>query len=207
MGQRHQVYVVAKKNNQYQALGGYHHQWCYGMRAVTNATRAIDIIEKTNKSLFDGDSWTDYYCESRVMRSIITAAFGVDIDGRASIVHDDGDYLIENSNIMPSRGDNNDGCTLIVIDLDKSEARLGFFTPGHIEGEHWTESDGVNKVYSREKYLSFYYSKATQNTTEFKETFAENFKVLDKKVKPVTQSELNKILKYEKTQSSHNKGA
>ena len=57
MGQRHQIYVVAKNKSGYNALGAYHHQWKYGMGAITALTKMYNMAFKAIHH-FD-DTWSN----------------------------------------------------------------------------------------------------------------------------------------------------
>lgn len=191
MGQRHQIYVVRKKQDEYKALGAFHHQWCYGMRASTNLCRAVSLIEKNKVKPL----WCDYTAsDPREIESVIKATYGIDFDGTISMVHNEAEYLIENDRIRPERGDNNDGCSLIVIDEDKKELRAGFFTPNYLKGKH-ARNIKKNKAFTIQEYISFYYNSEEQKDTGFNNSFKEQLEFINGvSVKPIKQKELSTIL-------------
>jgi hypothetical protein len=191
MGQRHQIYVMVEDNTTQElyCVGAFHHQWLYGMGAYTNLHRFV--------ALFEAQSYKQ--TDPRIINTMIKAVYGVSYrDMSISMVHDetDCDYLIdkETRQITPENGDNNDGCTLFIINPSKNEIRAGFFTPGYCEGNFFTGAQAKPwKAWKAEKYLSFYYSKENLNDPEFLEAwrmcldFCENVEV-----KPITQKDLFK---------------
>ena len=155
MGQRHQIYVVNKKENKYKPLGAFHHQWCYGLTATCNLTRACQLIEINKVRAIR--PWNDYaLSDKREIETLIKATYGVDCHGNTSMLHNEEKYLMDDNSIYPSRGDNNDGCSLIVIDDDAKEVRGCMFTAHHLEGE-FSRSVEQYKAYTREEYIAFYY--------------------------------------------------
>lgn len=45
MGQRHQLYVIAKIAGRYRGLAALHSQWLYGLGAVTRCRRALQVFQ------------------------------------------------------------------------------------------------------------------------------------------------------------------
>lgn len=195
MGQRHQIYIVSKDKGNYNALGAFHHQWNYGLTATVNAVRLAKavLINKTLFSLKPGD-WSDYRIEdSREIDVLVKSIYGVDLDGRVSMVHNENEYLIEKGVIKPELGDNNDGAALIVIDNDFKEVRLCLFTPGHVEGEFGDDCKPWT-VYGPLEYLNFYY-----RGVKLLEIFRKNkrqaqFLDDNSSTRMVTQKEFDEIL-------------
>lgn len=199
MGQRHQIYIVEKNKDGYQALGAWHHQWCFGMRAVTNLHRLVDLLKKNTKSILDG-KWCSYNInEVRLLDSAVKSCYGVDIDGQISRVHNETDqgYLIADGVITPENGDNNDGCTLVIIDNVKKDIRAGFFTPGHVEGQYYNEKrDGKFKAWDFDKYLGFYYTKEELLDPDFIKSYAQHINfMVNVCFNRITTQELKRVLK------------
>lgn len=191
MGQRHQIYVVHKQKNKFTALGAFHHQWCYGMAAVTNLTRAAKLFEA---NIIEDGEWQEYCSgrDPREVETVIKACYGVSLSGRISMVHNETEYLAdaETGFIKPECGDNNDGCGLILIDDDEQKIKVGMFTPGHMEGQHW--SGKPNRAYTRQEYLAFYYTQAEQNEPKFLASFEHEIKLLESGLlNPISQVELD----------------
>ena len=44
MGQRHQLFVIAKIANRYRGLAVFHHQWLYGARALKQCLALLTIF-------------------------------------------------------------------------------------------------------------------------------------------------------------------
>jgi hypothetical protein len=197
MGQRHQIYIVAKDKTGYKALSAYHHQWCYGMRAASNAYRLVNTLNKGIRSNWDDNKLCTLKTDTRYMDSAIKSVYGIDLNGELSMVHDCNDYLIDNRRILPHRGDNNDGCTLIVVDFVKDEIRACLFAIHGVEGQHW---NGDNyKAYTPEQYLKFYYTDKEQDDKEFKKSFKQHLFIMNNmEIKPVRTQELRKIVNYKK---------
>lgn len=201
MGQRHQIYVVTTNDSKkYKALGAFHHQWCYGLNAPLNLIRAALLIHKNKTGELLGDKWHEFICyDEREIETVIKATYGVSIDGNISMVHNENDFLIKDGQILPSQGDNNDGCSLIVIDNNKQEIRVGMFTPGHLEGKYWGDKDKKNRVLSPFQYLSYYYKREDFNEYEDKEDALKMYDLVkDQNFNVVEQSELDLILTADK---------
>lgn len=182
MGQRHQTYIVVKCDNEIEAVAAYHHQWSYGLSAVTRCIRLVELLEK--------QKYKSCLSDTRFIDTAVKSVYGVDLDGQLNIVHDQTEYLIEDSKIQPDNGDNNDGCTLILIDLDKEIIRAGFFSIHGLEARH---CDGQNyTLKSLEEYLACYYNKAELSELNMK----KELKILkNHKVKTITKTDFKKIMK------------
>ncbi|KAF7313712.1 hypothetical protein HMN09_00528100 [Mycena chlorophos] len=55
MGQRHQIFIVAKVITQdlvtrYRCVGAYHHQWCYGRLPLRGARRFLDLLKQKDNA-------------------------------------------------------------------------------------------------------------------------------------------------------------
>jgi hypothetical protein len=194
MGQRHQIYIVSKKDNAYKALGAFHHQWCNGINPPTNLTRLAKLLE-ANK-LKHGNEWSNYCCsDSREIETAVKATYGVSLSDTISMVHNENQYLIsKNGQILPSHGDNNDGCSLLVIDNDLKQVRGCLFTPGHLERLENAEYE-KNKAMTRVEYLRCYYKLSNLGKPEF----IPYLDVMEKYyLNPILQPELDQILSEDK---------
>ena len=45
MGQRHQLFIIAKVGTRYRVLAAVHHQWLYGLKAVEQCLQAIQLLQ------------------------------------------------------------------------------------------------------------------------------------------------------------------
>ena len=170
MGQRHQYIIVYPAvfynddncNNRPVRAEVIHHQWLYGRSAIFSLERVLKYISKADKYGRTTDA--------------IASAISIDHDSgyfhRVSIwdkgdwntMESGGDYgdtgYTTPGQLTPNMFGNNDGCTVIVMPKEESgKPYVCFVTPGHLEGEHWSESEGQG-AWTPEQYLEFYYSKA-----------------------------------------------
>lgn len=209
MGQRHQIYVVSLTDGKYEALGAFHHQWCYGMSALYKLSKAYEMLDKSTSK--HGEFYAGSASDPRIVNTIIKFAYGGESDGSATMLHDETEHLIKDGQIMPHWGDNNDGCSLLVINNDTKQIQGCFFTPSYVEGEHYHGTkDGHNKAWDRSKYLDFYYSAEKRKDPGFYKAFSVEITViLNTTINPVSQKELNKILSAAKKEEkdAENKGA
>ena len=184
MGQRHQIYVIIKDKNEYEAIGAFHHQWCYGLTAATNLISTVQLASKViARSAY-------LLLDAREIRTLVTAMYGVnERDASISIVHDESEYLIEDGAAFPDRGDNNDGCGLIIIDRDSKTARGCLFAFSGVEGnkrkaKNWSPM-------TPKQYAALYYTDAELLEFDNKEML----NVLNAEIKPVTPKEFKSIFK------------
>jgi hypothetical protein len=106
MGQRHQVYVVVKRNGKYKCVAAVHNQWSYGRLALMGCHRAIQTI-KVSKVLVEnvveqateqGLKWLSMLV---AVRQMFNECYPIDIPQD------------------PFQEDNNDGITVIdITDVD-----------------------------------------------------------------------------------------
>lgn len=184
MGQRHQIYVIIKDKNEYRAIGAFHHQWCYGLTAATNLIRTVQLANKViARSVY-------LLMDAREVRTLVTAMYGVnEQEASISMVHDESEFLIEDGVAFPDRGDNNDGCGLIVIDRDSKTARGCLFAFSGVEG-----NKGKAKNWSPmtpKQYAALYYTDAELLEFDNKELL----NVLNVEIEPVTPKEFKSIFK------------
>jgi hypothetical protein len=192
MGQRHQIYVVHKVKEKYSALGAFHHQWCYGITAASNCLRLVEAIKKAKADPILDKNWCEYATQdAREIDVLVKAIYGVAPDGKISMVHNEAEPLIENDNIHPERGDNNDGAALVIIDEDLQEVRACMFTPGWVEGKHGKLCKSW-KSYTPKEYLEFYYR--GDDLVQALKDNAERATYLEKSARPILQAEFNKIM-------------
>ena len=144
MGQRHQLFVIAKIANRYRSLAVFHHQWLYGATALKRCLGLLAIFsdsanrlpiqqELTAARRFDEDFWTKprSYNDSEVPFPFITtclllgASFDVKEGYNASVI-------LEPFNMAFNDGDNNDGITVIDI-TDLRHVRYCFVLWGFYE--------------------------------------------------------------------------
>ncbi|KAJ2926097.1 hypothetical protein H1R20_g10998, partial [Candolleomyces eurysporus] len=134
MGQRHQIFVVARvsvapgKPRQYRCIAALHHQWCYGklpLYAINSFKRLARVPE--NAALIEEELAT-YHERKKFLpgrpcpyTSYLTeSAFSVDL------VRESGPYssgvLILDADMGSRDGDNNDGITILDVTTPRNPA-------------------------------------------------------------------------------------
>ncbi len=159
MGQRHQIYVKMPENL---GVGGLHHQWLYGMRAVEGLARVVAFYKKTMPDPDDKfasgplHSNTAYGCARQI--EAIRSIYSLDQEtGDWSYLHNlhEGCERGETPSecLDPRNGDNNDGIT--IIDLSTPRVfKYCFMNICHLEGE--IEPKKLTPLSAREYLLCYY---------------------------------------------------
>lgn len=164
MGQRHQIYVripaIAYKqadnpNNRPEKTIGIHHQWLYGrtaLKLLKNFLTWIDAHEDPENGHVFGDNpryWTHHEAQL-----VLNACYSVNVsEGYYHNVHTLGAECED-----PTRGDNNDGIT--IIDLTQGKPKYCFMSIGHLDGEGWYsggEGSPNFTPFTAEDYVTYYY--------------------------------------------------
>lgn len=208
MGQRHQIYLIGKTTDdkgktKFRTMLAYHHQWLYGSRASQKVLEACKMFEAFEYPRFD----------ERNLEAVMYSVYGLDQNKNgtisSSILHDEREYLIDEKTgkALITRGDNNDGVTLIVLEMlkdsdsyssSKFEASYCLASFQGVEGSH-SESMKDFKPYNAYEYLSFYYNKEEQEAClEDKSDICDAIKYIwlnQNSYKPVKQTDFNKIIK------------
>jgi hypothetical protein len=127
MGQRHQLFVIAKIANRYRGLAVFHHQWLYGAAALKRCLGLLAIFSASPNRLpiqqelaaarrYDEDFWTKprSYNESEVPFPFISTCLllGASFDAKEG---NNATLILEPFNMAFDGGDNNDGITVIDI--------------------------------------------------------------------------------------------
>jgi hypothetical protein len=172
MGQRHQLFVIAKIANRYRGLAVFHHQWLYGYRALRQCLALLTIFSAPANRLailqelaaarrHSENFWAKPldYTNNEVPFPFITtclllgASFNVEDGYNARVI-------LEPFNMAFNMGDNNDGITIIDI-TDLSHVRYCFVLWNEW---HFFQSDEVEesqdflmRPLSGPTYLSAYY--------------------------------------------------
>jgi hypothetical protein len=155
MGQRHQLFVIAKIANRYRGLAAFHHQWLYGALALERCLRIITIFsapanrlpiqqELTAARRFDEEFWTKQrsWEDFEVPFPFITTCLllGASFDVKA--VYNDR-LTLEPFNMPFNGGDNNDGITVIdITDLTHVRYCFVFWRDWRSEWEAEEEEEG-----------------------------------------------------------------
>lgn len=146
MGQRHQLFVIAKVNGKYRSLAAVHHQWLYGPTALRRCRGLLDIfsnpknaisLQEELKVAARKDSLWDR--ESSLMERSVKFPFimtclmlGASYDSQDGYLHK---VHIEPFNMSYDEGDNNNGITIIDIS-DLNDVRYCFVDFFGMESEH-----------------------------------------------------------------------
>lgn len=161
MGQRHQIYVKFPENV---GIGGFHHQWLYGMNAIESLNRVVEFYHADSEDKYGPlKSSTGYGLDrqSQVIASLYSTCVKTGYwhyihnfvaDEVKDALRESREYKTPTEILDPRNGDNNDGIT--IIDVSKGDFRYCFMNIGHLEGE-------VNpkklKPLSAREYLLCYY--------------------------------------------------
>jgi hypothetical protein len=185
MGQRHQLFVIAKIANQYRGLAVFHHQWLYGARALKQClalltifsapANRLAILQELAAARRHGESfWTKSgtYDGCEVPFPFISTCLLLG----ASFNIEDGynaDVTLEPFNMAFNGGCNNDGITVIDI-TDLSHVRYCFVLWARCEAPYFDRVEGSQNVLemrplSGPTYLGAYYNaKQCKRSTEFR---------------------------------------
>ncbi|KAL8989625.1 MAG: hypothetical protein Q9169_008320 [Polycauliona sp. 2 TL-2023] len=165
MGQRHQLFVIARINGRYRQLCAIHHQWLYGHTALRRCLDTLKILQNSTNRLpiqqelvaaskKDEKFWiadSDVFQNSRVpfpfiMTCLITGA-SFNLDGYYHGV------MIEPFHMAYNKGDNNNGITIFDI-TEPSNVCYAFVDFMGMESEREVE---LHTPLSAQTYLAAYY--------------------------------------------------
>lgn len=170
MGQRHQLFVIARIGKYYRPLAAIHHQWLYGMSALRSCRRllrifsdpsnrnalkhelhlAVDFFDKRGPPPSDPSNYEDpeaRACPFPVITTCLAVGAAYDSDlGQLSMFHE----LAFDTGF--DQGDNNDGITVLDI-TDLVHIRYCFV---NLFGE-----DPHNTPLTGRKYLEGYYEETS----------------------------------------------
>ncbi|KAJ6599201.1 hypothetical protein DFH09DRAFT_28564 [Mycena vulgaris] len=172
MGQRHQVFIVARvaAHNttvpRYRCVGAYHHQWCYGRLPLMATRRFLSLVkQKDNAKIVEEEirALQGKYSLGKTKPSLpavpcpytlflLASAWCVDLEGYyASGVSFENGML--DANMGSSGGDNNDGISVIDI-TDPANPSYCFVSVWGLEASGKVQ----NRVpLSAEQYARAYY--------------------------------------------------
>ncbi|RSL58863.1 hypothetical protein CEP54_007598 [Fusarium duplospermum] len=190
MGQRHQLFVIARVGKHYRSLAVVHHQWLYGTSALRSCLRLLHIFSdpgnrlalkheldlaaaffKSKPSPSEPDEHQDVEKTTCPFPFITTClAIGASYDpktGQVQAIHE------LNYDMEYDQGDNNDGITVIdITDLDHVRYCFVNFGSGDIYGGDGDEEVDENGVPSGKpptetpltgrQYLRGYYSESDE---------------------------------------------
>jgi hypothetical protein len=174
MGQRHQLFVIAKIANRYRGLAVFHHQWLYGARALKQClalltifsapANRLAILQELAAARRHGESfWTKprHYYDGEVPFPFISTCLllGASFDVKDGYY---ADLTLKPFNMAFNGGDNNDGITIIDI-TNLSHVRYCFVVWAGCEAPYFDKVEGPQNVHqmrplSGPTYLSGYYN-------------------------------------------------
>ncbi|KAF7301373.1 hypothetical protein MIND_00702500 [Mycena indigotica] len=168
MGQRHQIFLVARvvahgeNAARYRCVGAYHHQWCYGRLPLMGARRFITLLkQKDNAKIVKAeiDAIQGQYGKENLPRNVdyvpcpyslflVSSAFCIDLENNyASGVTFQ--HAILDARMGSFDGDNNDGITVFDITDPTNPAYC------HVRSRRKGPLSG-------EEYVRAYYSQHTE---------------------------------------------
>ncbi|KAJ8071293.1 hypothetical protein OCU04_001629 [Sclerotinia nivalis] len=135
MGQRHQLFIIAKINGRYRGLAAVHHQWLYGATALKICLNILKILqspanrialshELRHATRLSEEDWTLDADYSKTSTAVIPFPFaltclmiGSALDVKRNYYHNVDDLPF---NLPFNEGDNNDGVTIFdITELEK----------------------------------------------------------------------------------------
>lgn len=124
MGQRHQLFVIAKINNRYRCLAAIHHQWLYGHTALRRCLGTLEIFQAVANRLplqqeliaaaqLDDEFWTtetepadSYHADVRFPFTMTCLVLGASFSSSDGYHHS---VMVEPFTMKYNQGDNNNG--------------------------------------------------------------------------------------------------
>jgi hypothetical protein len=184
MGQRHQLFVIAKVANRYRGLAAFHNQWLYGPLALERCLRILTIFsapanrlpiqqELTAARRLDEEFWTKprSWEDFEVPFPFITTCLLLGASFDVKPIYNSR-VTLEAFNMAFNEGDNNDGITVIdITDLTHVRYCFAFWrdwrSEGGLEFEEEEEEDDEDNTWgegprmtplSGPMYLSAYHN-------------------------------------------------
>lgn len=206
MGQRHQ-YIVAfpelfynqgNVNNKPAEARIIHHQWLYGMGAISALGRVVTLIANSDTGEKDhlfgrGPRGTRLAGHGE---AAITAA--ISVDPAAGYFHEAHCYdkpVTPPQAVEPRMLDNNDGVTVLQFEAGQDKPLVCFASPGHLEGEHYAPTDGLGP-WSPAEYLSMYYSieQVAKFDKKDQQFIATTLQYIAEHTRPMSEEQLQALL-------------
>ncbi|KAK7408783.1 hypothetical protein QQX98_009027 [Neonectria punicea] len=183
MGQRHQLFVIARVGNHYRTLAAVHHQWLYGVSALRSCRRLLRIFSDVNNRItlkHELDLATGFFkdqgpppsrppsyeeaeeveerpCPFPFITTCLATGAAYDSEvGRVQTIHE----LAFNTGF--NQGDNNDGITVLDI-TDPADVRYCFvnlFERDDDEDSDSPDSPGACTPLTGREYVGGYYDES-----------------------------------------------
>ncbi|KAG8908913.1 hypothetical protein FRB99_000016 [Tulasnella sp. 403] len=173
MGQRHQVYAIARVQKYSICVAAFHHQWLYGYLAVETALAALRdikrqarIIKKELRIMHDG--------AYKPIRGPIPLPFVWSVLRKHY-----GDHGIS-AKSHPVDQDNNDGITVIDV-TNPNQPTACFINLGILTSE--IDSLPVGEPSTAEQYMRHYYPAGHKITPEVPRTIRDGYEAFDELVR------------------------
>ncbi|KAF2652566.1 hypothetical protein K491DRAFT_718793 [Lophiostoma macrostomum CBS 122681] len=176
MGQRHQLFAIAKVGNRYRSLSALHHQWLYGLTALKTCLRLVKVfqdpgnryllkLELARAATLDSSvweletSWHDIRPKFPYVLTCMLIGTSVDVETGYSNA-----ATLEPWNMECDGGDNNDGITILdITDLDHVRY---CFVPGSEPGAENSIGSEEPMIYTAREYLNDYYKELAPEMKE-----------------------------------------
>ncbi|KAK7425042.1 hypothetical protein QQZ08_008318 [Neonectria magnoliae] len=178
MGQRHQLFVIARVGSHYRTLAAVHHQWLYGVSALRSCRRLLRIFSDANNRItlkHELDLATSFFkdqgpppsyppnyeepeerpCPFPFITTCLAIGAAYDSElGRVQTIHE----LAFNTGF--DRGDNNDGITVLDI-TDPADVRYCFVNLfENDDDQNSPDSPGACTPLTGRQYVGGYYDES-----------------------------------------------
>lgn len=125
MGQRHQIYLRIPTEQQ---VCGIHHQWLYGCTALRSLANFLTFAK--NSKDFTGKAYGYELTHVSNAERVLQAVYSIDVnEGYYHQTH----ILQHGEPEQPTKGDNNNGITVIDLSGDKPKYCFSALYDGHLE--------------------------------------------------------------------------
>ncbi|KAF7872289.1 hypothetical protein EAF04_003213 [Stromatinia cepivora] len=165
MGQRHQLFIIAKINGRYRGLAAVHHQWLFGATALKICLNIRQILqspanrialshELRHATRLSEEDWTRDADYSKTSTAVIPFPFTLTclMIGSALNVKDNYHYNVDDLpfNLAFDEGDNNDGITIFdITELEKVRycfVNFSFIDEDEDEDENSDAEEGESRI-------------------------------------------------------------
>ncbi|KAH7098798.1 hypothetical protein BKA62DRAFT_622119 [Auriculariales sp. MPI-PUGE-AT-0066] len=141
MGQRHQLFIIARLHGRYRCLAAFHHQWLYGVSAILGASRVLSALRvpfnartiASELSVISAAEIEEQTIVAPYLFGVFMTGFRCNLDGKHPGPLVTSLTPLERE-LKPSQCNNNDGITVFDV-TDTSNVRYCFASVTGIEGD------------------------------------------------------------------------